>query len=179
MQLYHASTNHYARGEVVGPFENTRFFANKIIPNGNQSVEDLLEHARPKTKYSRVNAVYAFADPGQCISFLRGEGAAQFYLYKVAMDSTTFCPMLLVDLIREHKSTAQVYEALIKEYWEPVREWRVMEYLAGTLKILAEVAKDEYMIQSYTADLAYQSDMKQGSELVSSILTSIQEIDIP
>jgi hypothetical protein len=72
-----------------------------------------------------------------------------------------------------------VFEALIKEYWEPVRVWQIMEYLAGTLTILAEVDKDEYMIQSYAACLAYQSDMKQGSELVSSIQTSIQEIDIP
>lgn len=179
MRLYHASTNHYAKGEVVGPFGQTRFFENKIVPTGHQSVESLLEQARPETKFSRLNAVYAFAEPGQCISYLRGEGAAQFFLYEVAMDSATISPMVLVDFIRRHESSAQVTEALIKEYWYPEREWRLTEYLAGSLQIVAEVDKDKYMMQGYAAHLAFQEDVKQASALVRSFQASIKEIDIP
>ena len=179
MKLYHASTNHDAKGEVVGPFVQTRFFENKIVPTGHQSVECLLEQARPETKFSRLKAVYAFAEPGQCIIYLHGEGVAQFFLYEVAMDSTTICPMLLVDFISRYKCSAQVTEALTKEYWDPKMEWRLTEYLAGSLQIVAEVDKNKYTMQSYAAHLACQEDTKQASALVSSFQASIKEIDIP
>ena len=179
MKLYHASTNHYAKGEVVGPFVQTRFFENKIVPTGLQSVECLLEQARPETKFSRLKAVYAFAEPGQCIIYLHGEGVAQFFLYEVAMDSTTICPMLLVDFISRYKCSAQVTEALTKEYWDPKMEWRLTKYLAGSLQIVAEVDKNKYTMQSYAAHLACQEDTKQASALVSSFQASIKEIDIP
>lgn len=95
------------------------------------------------------------------------------------MDSTTICPMLLVDFISRHESSAQVTEALIKEYWDPEREWRLTEYLAGSLKIVAEVDKDKYKMQGYAAHLACQEDMKQVSALLRSFQASIKEIDIP
>ncbi len=179
MKLFHGSTNHYAKGEVVGPFVQTRFYENKIVPNGHQSVESLLEQARPETKFSRLNAVYAFAEPGQCIRYLNGEGVAQFFLYEVAMDSTTICPMLLVDFISRYQSSAQVTEALIKEYWDPKMEWRLTEYLAESFQIVAEVDKIKYTMQSYAAYLACQEDTKQACELVRLFQASIKEIDFP
>lgn len=173
MMLYHASSKNYANGNIVGPFEQNSFFINTIMPNGHQNVEHILEQARPKEMPSRMEAVYAFADPAQCICYMKAQGAAQFFLYQVGMASKATCPMPLVDIIRNHIDSARVAEALAQEYWEPKGQWKFTEYLAKSMQIVAEVDRNQYDMQVYAAHLQYQEDVKSGGELVTQTQKSI------
>ena len=166
MKLYHASTNQYVAGQVIGPFETTHFIERKVKPNQMQHVEDRLESYRPETSKSRLRAVFAFDNPGHCIRFVKSEGHSNLFLYEVTMEQPSACPMCLVDLIRGQDLDQSRIREISEEYWSPKKEWGFLEYLDDRMTIVGTVDQFEHQVEYYAAGFTYGADQKQAQSIL-------------
>jgi len=176
MNLYHGSVDKYASNEIIGPFVKNRCSERIKKPNGSLSGDDILESCRPRTKFSRIDSVFALDRPEYCYEYIRAdskylleESSPLINIYEVVMDSSTACPMALVNLIKDGEN-----HYLINEYWEPRLTWNFLEYLAPTMQIVRRLDEPN-IIEICEARTKYNLDIKQGKKLMETITTETRK----
>ena len=166
MPLYHCTTEHYVKDQVIGPFLQSRFSVNQK-KNGSQWIEELLAKYRPGSQAcSRENAVYAADAPENAARFLTGQHfnspeTPPVYCYEVAATAVSKAPMAVIRLIELSRENPELLEQLNKEYWEPKREWKFWEYFAPSMTVISEMPWPSD-IAIWTAGAPYEADKTLG-----------------
>lgn len=75
-----------------------------------------------------------------CVYFRKNElhDGKELHLYKCLMKEASGHPMILVGMIGKAEGSKR--EELRKEYWQPTKNWKVLEYMAEEIQILEEIA---------------------------------------
>lgn len=171
MRLYHATTATYAPGQVVGPFAATHFFG--AMASANRAwLETVLEAGRGDRRPSRTVAVYALTSPGACGRYLSAQKAHGIgshgtqgtgHIYEIAMAHPRPAPMAIVGRIDRLGFGHAAIPRAVAEYWDPQDSWNVLEYLAETFTVIAEIpAPDAIALKE--AYSAYERDWRHARE---------------
>lgn len=149
MQLFHASLQVYARGQVIGDFAASSFHA-LMTSTGNGWIETALAGGRPPTAPSRSVAQYAFDNAAACWNFLSGQQGngiggtgvvAGIHLYEIEMAGPWPAPMAIVGRLEKLGAAHSHIPAAVAEYWQPKAAWSNLEYLDVAFTVISEVAK--------------------------------------
>ncbi len=141
MTLYHASAQLYANGQVIDAllFNPSTYYYQKQQRAGKSWIDDFLDNnERPIHYPMRRLCCFASDSSAICVAFLNAEEVSNIKLYEVSMrDPVAAGPMWLVGELIYHKGNPP--NAIAKEYWNPTRAWKILEYLSTEMTILRQV----------------------------------------
>lgn len=148
MDLFHVSSKELSSGTVIGPYMVTSFALSRASNPQFRLLERRLEELRPLGKTSRLNAVFAFSSPEECSIFWDGErdhgerptdyeGTPHYY--RVSIEEYTRSPVALTDYAFKRLKSGLPYDAIIREYWSPTRNWSCWEFLGNSAVVQSEL----------------------------------------
>lgn len=138
--LYHISPNEYAQGEVVSveAFNDMTLY-HQGLDSIKKDIDNYLSENRPEGEPLRNLCIYAFDRMEYCVYFRNKELRAgeTFHLYRCKLNSQNGHPMILVGKMESVSELDK--ERLRKEYWNPTKHWKLLEYMSGKMEILEEI----------------------------------------
>ena len=141
MELYHISENIYERGEVVRAKDfgdSTRY--HQSLSEENKVIDLYLSSVRPEGEPERQLCIYAFAKMEYCLYFMRKDmqDGKKLHLYSCEMNTQNGHPMYLIRSLQQCTDEGKK-EAISKDYWQPTKNWNVLEYMSDEMCVLEEI----------------------------------------
>ena len=155
MPLYHATTHVFIPGQVVAATADQA-----RIPRGLTA----LEAGRPDGAPSRLRCVFAADSPAAAATIIDAElpPGTKYRVYEVEMEFPRKGPMRLVREIERRLADSKQVEALVAEYWLPRHNWRLFEYFAPSMPVVAEHLLPSDMAQAVVRlDYGWDTDLSK------------------
>lgn len=92
-QLYHVSSQAYAKGSIIGGYNPTYFWVKHSSSEPQKSVEEVTEQARPAQAPCRRTAVFATSDIWLVHRFARNIENARIFRVQIAVGATSWGPV--------------------------------------------------------------------------------------
>ncbi|MBW8331293.1 MAG: hypothetical protein K0M40_04660 [Prolixibacteraceae bacterium] len=164
MELFHISCKNYKKGELINSdsFEQTEFYLNSTL-SGKNWIDDFLDSQRPIGYPARKSSLFAFDCISNCSVFmnLSFKGLKAKY-YRVKMPSPVAMPMCLTDSLIVDSLVHNT--KIAKEYWQPIEEWKILEYLSNQMEIL-EVISESSEEEKISGSRNYHHDIEKRDRL--------------
>lgn len=163
MPLYHVSCKEYHVNQVIKAedFETTEYYNNAV--NDNKSwIDDFLDENKPENAPDRKKALYAFDSIANCGAF-KNSCKCEIFYYEVEMVEPAACPMCLTDGLIQGDEILN--NRLAEEYWNPMEDWKYLEYLSSEMRIIRKVNKPTFYekplgLENYLADKALMKTLE-------------------
>lgn len=132
---YHATNKVFQVGErfSINMFDGTMSSYHASLSEKKKKVNEIFNRWRPNNVISRIKCIYLFDNLRHCIHYAKSEKYK--HIYKVRSEEQVFgpFPMVLVNTFyKNHK------RQIIREYWNPTKEWKFVEFLASSFIVVKE-----------------------------------------
>ena len=161
--LYRASPEAYQPGDVIGPIPAGKFHLRREDDLLYAQLDAKLEAGRPQHAPSRRSAIYSFGCVSQCFDFYAAEQRSGNHpedytpkgtVHRVeALEEAFKAPYVLANHAYKLLALRRPISEIVVEYWSPRQPWKVWEYLALRMRVLAGPEDTSEMI--YGASLVH------------------------
>ena len=167
MELYHVSFQIYEVGQTYTANNPTGYHL-RSIKNGVGWINEKLDILRTLDRPSRISSFYACDQVVNCQAFIGSKtiDSKSPNYYKVEMDCKLGFPMVLIDKIRKIGEDSNELEAIVKEYWTPTKQWKYLEFLSPSMKIIDVLATPE-KIMANKGKVNYSCDFEIAKQIFS------------
>lgn len=166
--VYHISQKKYQPGDIISirDFDGDSYY-HQSLPPDYKAVNEFLSEGRPTDMPARKLCIYAFDDMAYCVYFRKNElhDGKELHLYKCLMKEASGHPMILVGKIEKAEGSKR--EELRKEYWHPINNWKLLEYLTEEIRILEEIPITDQLKSSIVKSHSdYMQDYDTANKLL-------------
>lgn len=137
--FYHASNLSFVAGQPysINDFEGEYTYDHKNRPECQQLINIQLDKERPNGVLSRMNCIYLFRNLTHCLAYARSNNIN--HIYEVRTDGNVFGPYPMTLVTTVLNSSVERRPDIINEYWHPIHNWKVLEFLTDYIMVEREI----------------------------------------
>ena len=165
MELYHATTKTYQIGETyfAKDYKGYNHFYNSLSEE-KKEVELKLDNFRPQDTPERKTSIFFFDNPNYCSYYCSKQyPKVPIHVYKVNVpDAKGGFPICIVHFILKNIRNIELIDRMIDEYWNPKKDWNILEYLGKQMTIIEECETTNNIV---SVSMLYNVDVEQASSI--------------
>lgn len=137
--FYHASNLSFVAGRLysINDFDGEYTYDHKNRPECQQLINIQLDNEHPDGVLSRTKCIYLFGSLVHCFAYARKENIA--HVYEVRVDGNVFGPYPMTLVTTVFNCPIEIKPDVIREYWHPTRNWKVLEFLTNSFFVEREI----------------------------------------
>ncbi len=136
---YHASNLPFTIGQSysINDFDGDATYDHANRTEEEKEINQALDEVRSIGVLSRLKCIYLFQSLVQCYAYARSNNIN--HIYEVRTDGTVFGPYPMTLVTTVLYCPVEIRLDIIREYWHPTRDWKVLEFLTDSIMVEREI----------------------------------------